>query len=85
MKILHLGNLKSGIDTYVRNTVAKADNRFEYVIVSGADDDSKPYMRNDDALKNYKISMYRALNPFKDLKAVMQAVKIIKKENKKKK
>lgn len=80
MKILHLGNLKSGIDTYVRNTVAKADNRFEYVIVSGADDDSKPYMRNGDALKNYKISMYRALNPFKDLKAVMQAVKIIKKE-----
>lgn len=80
MKILHLGNLKSGIDTYVRNTVAMADERFEFVIVSGADDNSKPYMRNGEALKNYKISMYRALNPFKDLKAVCQAVRIIKKE-----
>ena len=44
MKILHLGNLKSGIDTYVRNTVAMADERFEFVIVSGADDNNKPYM-----------------------------------------
>ena len=33
MKVLHLGNLKSGIDTYVRNTVALADERFEFVIV----------------------------------------------------
>ena len=36
----------------MRNTVAKADNWFEYVIVSDADDDSKPYMRNGEALKN---------------------------------
>ena len=33
MKILHIGNLKSGIDTYVRNTVALASNKFEFVIV----------------------------------------------------
>lgn len=80
VKVLHLGNLKSGIDTYVRNTVALADERFEFVIVSGADDNSAPYIRNGETLKNYKISMYRALNPFKDLKAVVQAARIIKKE-----
>ena len=45
MKILHIGNLKSGIDTYVRNTVALAGDEFEFVIVSGADDNSKPYLR----------------------------------------
>lgn len=33
MKILHIGNLKSGIDTYVRNTVALASDKFEFVIV----------------------------------------------------
>lgn len=80
MKILHLGNLKSGIDTYVRNTVAKASDKFEFVIVSGADDNSQPYMRHGTALKNYKISMFRALNPLRDLKAVWQAVRIIRKE-----
>ena len=80
MKILHIGNLKSGIDTYVRNTVALADNRFDFVIVNGADDKSEPYMRHGKALKQYSIDMYRALNPVKDLKAVIQAMKIIRKE-----
>lgn len=80
MKILHIGNLKSGIDTYVRNTVALAGDDFEFVIVNGADDNSAPYMRHGKQVKTYGICMYRALNPVKDLKAVMQAVKIISKE-----
>lgn len=80
MKILHIGNLKSGIDTYVRNTVALASDKFEFAIVNGADDNSKPYMRHGKQVKTYSIDMYRALNPVKDMKAVMQAIKIIKKE-----
>lgn len=80
MKILHIGNLKSGIDTYVRNTVALASDKFEFVIVNGADDNSKPYMRYGEQVKMYSIDMYRALNPVKDMKAVIQAIKIIKKE-----
>lgn len=80
MKILHIGNLKSGIDTYVRNTVALAGDGFEFVIVSGADDNSEPYVRHGSPLKQYTIDMYRALNPWKDAKAVVQAVKIIRKE-----
>ncbi len=80
MKILHIGNLKSGIDTYVRNTVALASEGFEFVIVNGADDNSKPYVRHGKQIKTYSIDMYRALNPVKDLKAVVQAIRIIKKE-----
>ena len=80
MKILHIGNLKSGIDTYVRNTVAVASDEFEFVIVNGGDDNSEPYLRKGKALKQYSISMYRALNPFKDMKAVVQAISIIRKE-----
>ena len=79
MKILHIGNLKSGIDTYVRTTVALASDEFEFVIVNGADDNSEPYMRHGEPLKQYSIDMYRALNPFKDIKAVIQAMRIIKK------
>lgn len=80
MKILHIGNLKSGIDTYVRNTVAMANDEFEFVIVNGADDNSEPYMRHGRPLQQYSIDMYRALNPFKDIKAVIQAMRIIRKE-----
>ena len=80
MKILHIGNLKSGIDTYVRDTVALAGSDFDYVIVNGADDNSEPYMRHGEPLKQYSIDMYRKLNPWKDIKAVMQAIRIIKKE-----
>ncbi len=80
MKILHIGNLKSGIDTYVRNTVALAGDDFEFVIVNGADDKSDPYLRKGVPVKQYSICMFRALNPFNDIKAVIQAIKIIKKE-----
>ena len=37
-------------------------------------------MRHGKQVKTYSIDMYRALNPVKDIKAVMQAIKIIKKE-----
>ena len=80
MKILHVGNLKSGIDTYVRNTAALTSDDFKFVIVNGADDNSEPYMRHGEPLKQYSIDMYRKLNPLKDIKAVMQAIRIIKKE-----
>lgn len=80
MKILHIGNIKSGIDTYVRNTIDWANDEFEFVIVNGADDKSEPYMRHGKPLPQYSISMYRTLNPFKDIKAVIQAIMIIRKE-----
>jgi hypothetical protein len=71
MKILHIGNLKSGIDTYVRNTVALTSDDFKFVIVNGADDNSELYMRHGEPLKQYSIDMYRKLNPWKDIKVVM--------------
>ena len=80
MRILHIGNLKSGIDTYVRNIVSMAGDDFDFVIVNGADDKSEPYLRHGKPLKQYTIDMYRALNPWKDLKAVVQAMRIIRKE-----
>ena len=56
MKVLNTDYLICFIDTYVRNTVALADERFEFVIVSGADDNSALYIRNRETLKIYKIS-----------------------------
>lgn len=81
MKILHIGNIKSGIDTYVRNTIAFASNEFEFVVVNGKDDKSESYFRYGNKVNQYTIDMYRSLNPFRDIKAIFQAVRIIKKEN----
>ncbi len=80
MKVLHLGSIKTGIDTYVRNTVSAASDKFEFVIVHGGDDNGNPFYRNGRLVPEHKIAMYRSLNPFKDFKAVMQAIKVIRKE-----
>ena len=80
MKILHIGNLKSGIDTYVRNVISYANDDFDFIIVRGADDNSAPYIRNEKIVKQYTIDMYRALNPICDLRAIIQAINIIRKE-----
>ena len=68
MKIFHIGNLKSGIDTYVRNTVALANDDFEFVIVSGADDNSEPYIRHGKPVTQYTIDMYRKLESMEGCK-----------------
>ena len=80
MKILHIGNLKTGVDVCVRNILAYTGSDFEHVVVNGADDNNKPYYHQGKEVKSYVIPMYRALNPFKDAKALIQAVRIIRRE-----
>jgi len=79
-KVMHIGNMKSGIDTYVRNTVATAGDDFEFVIVCGADDNAAPFIRRGKEVRTYTVCMYRALNPWRDMKAVCQTVRIILRE-----
>ena len=80
MKILHVGQMIGGLDIYIRNSIVynMADN--DYVIVCGEADKHNPVMRGGDTIREYHVSLYRSLNPFKDLKALLQTVKIIKKE-----
>ena len=81
MKILHIGQMIGGLDIYIRNSIIynKVESN-EYVIVCGRDDKHQPVVRNGIAVKEYPISLFRSLNPVNDLKALIQAVKIIKKE-----
>lgn len=80
LKILHIGNMKSGIDKYVRNTISYIADDFDFVIVCGKDDQHEPIVRHGHQVKEYAIPMYRALNPIKDCLALMQAIRIIRKE-----
>lgn len=80
MKVLHVGNFKSGIDTYVRNVVACASDEFEFVIVGGLDDESAPFMRHGQEVKSYHVHLFRRLNPINDLRALIETVRIIRRE-----
>lgn len=80
MKILMIGQLVGGLDIYNRNTIRYADDDVEYVIVRGKDDKHEPIYHNGSQVREIPISLYRSLNPFKDLKALFQAVKAIKNE-----
>ena len=81
MKILHIVQMIGGLDIYIRNSIIYnkvAGN--EYIIACGKDDKHQPVIRNGIDVKEYPISLFRSLNPVNDLKALLQTVKIIKKE-----
>lgn len=81
MKIMHIGQMIGGLDIYIRNSIIynKVEGN-EYIIACGKDDKHQPVIRNGTIVKECPISLYRSLNPFNDLKALIDAVKIIKKE-----
>jgi glycosyltransferase involved in cell wall biosynthesis len=81
MKILHIGQMIGGLDVYIRNSIIynrKEGN--EYVIVCGDEDKHQPVIRNGEEVKEFHIALYRSLNPLNDLKALWQAIKIVKRE-----
>lgn len=80
MKILHVGQMIGGLDVYIRNSIVYNNNGNEYVIVHGDKDGNKPVVKNSKAVKEYAISLYRSLNPLNDLRALLQTVRIIRKE-----
>ena len=80
MKVLHVGQMIGGLGVYIRNTVTYISDKFEFVIVHGEGDNSKPVMKNGKEVKEYTISLYRDLNPLKDLKGLIQVIRIIQKE-----
>ena len=65
MKVLHVGQMIGGLGIYIRNTVTYISDEFEFVIVHGEADNSKPVIKDGKAVKEYTISLYRELNPSK--------------------
>lgn len=81
MKVLHIGQMIGGLDIYIRNSITYASGSLEYVIMHGMDDYKFPIYCKDKEVKEYSSSLQRNLNPWKDLKTLYQAVKIIRKES----
>ena len=57
-----------------------AEGDYEYILVHGDKDNNKPIEKNGERVKEYGISLYRNLNLWNDFKAIIQAVRIIRKE-----
>lgn len=81
MKILHIGQMIGGLDIYIRNTILYSECENEYVIVRGDMDDNRPVERNGKAVKEYRISLRRELNIWRDTKAIVQALRIVVREH----
>lgn len=80
MKVLHIGQIIGGLDVYIRNTIVYSAASIEFVIVKGDKDNSSPIIRNGKQIKEYKVKLYRKLNPINDLIGLLQIIHIIKKE-----
>lgn len=80
MKILHIGQMIGGLDVYIRNSIIYNKVSNEYIIVCGKEDKHQPVIKNGVAIREFHISLFRSLNPLHDLKALIQTVRIIRKE-----
>lgn len=69
-----------GLSVYIRNTVSCIDDSFEFVIVHGEKDNSAPVLRYGKPVREYKVKLYRKLNPINDLVCLFQTIRIILKE-----
>lgn len=80
MKILHVGQMIGGLDIYIRNSILYSKNDYEYVIVHGDKDKNKPVIKEGEKISEHLIRLYRKLNPFWDVVALVQTLLIICKE-----
>ena len=80
MKILHIGQMIGGLDVYIRNSIEYANGSNAYVIVCGKKDGNKEVISHGVPVREYKINLYRTLNPWNDFMAIVQAVCIVRRE-----
>jgi glycosyltransferase involved in cell wall biosynthesis len=79
-KVLHIGQLIGGLDIYIRTIIKYSNDDFEFVVVHGKDDNSKPIIKDSKIIKEHKVDLYRKINPFRDILCIIQTIKIIREE-----
>ncbi|WP_437920241.1 glycosyltransferase [Sphingobacterium sp. LRF_L2] len=81
MKILHVGQMIGGLGVYIKNSIIYNNNiSNNYIIVKGDKDGDNPIVKGGQAVKEFRIRLYRSINPFYDSIAIFQLIKIILKE-----
>lgn len=82
IKIIHILNSVGGVDVSLRLILENSNSsEFEHVIIHGTEDTKTKYINDKgNLLKEYKLSIQREISLVKDIKAIRQTIKILKKE-----
>lgn len=81
MKIIHIGQITGGLGIYIRNVIEYSDRSIEYVVISGKNDNTGVITRDGVPVKSYLTSLQRNINPAADVKALVDVIKIVRKEH----
>lgn len=82
IKVAHILNSVGGVDVSLRLILKNIDSeKFENIVIHGKNDTSKGFENKDgDKIAAYKLDIIRNINFFKDISALYQGYKVIKKE-----
>lgn len=81
IKIVHILHSVGGVDTSLRMILENIDaTKFESVIIHGTKDNSDFYDNTNTRLREYFLPIERDISLLKDLKSIVEARKIIKRE-----
>lgn len=81
-KIAHILHSVGGVDVSLRLILSNIDpNKFTSVVIHGKEDTKKLFLdKNQSPVSEYRANILRNINPLKDIFALREAYKIIKKE-----
>lgn len=82
IKIAHIVHSVGGVDVYLRLILENIDSQyFENIIIHGKEDANKEFIdKNANKLQSFKINIYRNISFIKDIKSILQTIKILIKE-----
>ncbi len=82
IKVAHVLNSVGGVDVHLRIILGAFDTqKIESVIIHGYDDTHTPFLdKNGKAVPEFRTTIQRSISPFKDLKALINTIFILKRE-----
>ena len=82
IKVAHIAHSVGGVDVYLRITLKVLNpERIECIVVHGKDDTETPFLnKNGMTVPEFTASYQRAISPWKDIRALRETIKILKRE-----
>lgn len=82
IKVAHILHSVGGVDVSLRLIVENIDtHNFESIVVQGTKDNDAPFHdKENNAIKRYRLPIFRDISPVKDFKAIVSTYRIIKQE-----
>lgn len=81
-KVAHIAHSVGGVDVYLRITLkALNPENIECIVIHGKDDTETPFLdKHGNRVPEFQAPLQRAISPLKDIKALRETIKILKRE-----